>query len=179
MLFNPKHLKYYHFKLSIKTDQFLVSPNLWNPLFFTHLSLGGPHVSAHTVFKGASFLSAQMAPSIHLFLTCQSFQSERSDWTPLTSLLVPSNCLGPYPPIHLSCQSPRILQHLVQDTAGIDAPSSTAPRERRVRSWTQASLWAMMAVCNLPKQLSYIWKTSGEGLPRKPHKSHQKRERPC
>lgn len=38
-----------------------------------------------------------MTPSIHLFLTCQPFQSERSDWPPLASLLVPSNCLGPHP----------------------------------------------------------------------------------
>lgn len=38
-----------------------------------------------------------MTPSIHLFLTCRPFQSERSDWPPLTSLLVPSNCLGPHP----------------------------------------------------------------------------------
>lgn len=36
----------------------------------------------------------------------------------------------------------------------------------------------MMVVCNLPKLPSYFWKTSGEGLPRKSHKGHQKRESP-
>lgn len=92
MVFNPKHLKYYHFKLSIKVDQLLVNPNLWSPLFFTHLSLNVPRVSAHTVFKEhSSFLHIWLPVSI-----CSLPVSLFSQRDPLTSLLVPSNCLGPH-----------------------------------------------------------------------------------